>query len=62
MTAIKNGLAGGSIGAVGDAAGKPIAKSEGIPWDVLVYVLGAFMLVLGWSVGAIYLILWYFGD
>ena len=55
MTAINNGLAGGSIGAVGDAAGKPIAKSEGIPWDVLVHVLGAFVLVLGWSVGAIYM-------
>ena len=62
FTAIKNGLAGGRVGAVGDAAGKPIAKSEGIPWEVLVYVLGAFVLVLGWSVGAIYLILWYFDD
>ena len=48
---------GGSIGAVGDAAGKPIAKSEGIPWEVLVYILGVFVLVLGWSAGAIYLIL-----
>ena len=36
LTAVKNGLAGGSIGAVGDAAGKPIVKSEGIPWEVLV--------------------------
>ena len=47
LTAIKNRLAGGSIGAVGDAAGRPIAKSEGILWEVLVYVLGAFVLVLG---------------
>ena len=31
LTAIKNGLAGGSIGAVGE--------SEGIPWEVLVYIL-----------------------
>ena len=57
LTAIKNGLAGGSIGAVGDAAGRLIAKSEGILWEVLVYILGVFVLVLGWSVGAIYLIL-----
>ena len=57
LTAIKNRLAGGSIGAVGDAAGRRIAKSEGILWEVLVYVLGTFVLVLGWSVGAIYLIL-----
>ena len=57
LTAIKNRLAGGSIGAVGDAAGRLIAKSEGILWEVLVYILGAFVLVLGWSVGAIYLIL-----
>ena len=47
---------------MGDAAGKPIAKSEGISWEVLVYVLGGLLLVLGWSVGAIYLILWYFDD
>ena len=32
-----------------------VVKSDGIPWDVLVYVLGAFVLVLGWSVGAIYM-------
>ena len=50
------------IGTVRDASGKPISKSEGILWEVLVYVLGAFMLILGWSVGAIYLILWYFDD
>ena len=42
---------------MGDAAGRLIAKSEGILWEVLVYVLGTFVLVLGWSVGAIYLIL-----
>ena len=47
LTAIKSRLAGGSIGAVGDAAGRLIAKSEGILWEVLVYVLGAFVLVLG---------------
>ena len=62
LTTIKNGLARESIGAVGDAAGKPIANSEGMVWKVLVYILGAFVLILGWSVGAIYLILWYFDD
>ena len=62
FTAIRNGLAGGSIGAAGDATGKPIAKNESIPWDVLAYVFGAFVFVLGWSVAAIYLILWYFDD
>ena len=62
LTVNKNGLAGGSVGVVGDAAGELVVKSKGIPWEVLVYVFGAFVLVLEWSVGAIYLILWYFDD
>lgn len=64
LTAIRNGLAGGSIGDVGDATGKapPLVNNDGIPWEILGYLVGAFVLVLGWSVGIIYLILWYFDD
>lgn len=46
----------------GAVNGNGVHATEGIPWEMLMYIGGAFVIVMAFSLAAAYGMLWVFGD